>query len=441
MKLSKNISYGQTSSRDLSDNWEIKRLKFVVECNSLSLGEETEPDYYFNYIDIGSVDLVRGIIKSELMSFENAPSRARRVVRKGDIIISTVRTYLKAIARICEDVKDTIVSTGFAVLTPNDTINSEFLGYYAQSQIFVEKIMAFSNGVTYPSINSSDLVNIFVDVPALREQQSIAAFLDYKTEQIDKLIEKKEQLLKLLEEKRIALITQAVTKGLDPNVKMKPSGIDGLGDIPEHWEVKRLRFLSNVNPVKSGLELNNQETVSFVPMDAVGEYGGIRLDEIKLVEDVYNGYTYFKDGDIVIAKITPCFENGKGALAENLENSVGFGTTELHVIRVKEKLNNKYLLYITFAHHFRNMGASEMLGAGGQKRVPEAFIKDFLIAYPSFKEQESIIEELETHLRRMYLLREKVSDAVNKLKEYRTSLITSAVTGKIDVRDFKPERV
>jgi type I restriction enzyme, S subunit len=134
-------------------------------------------------------------------------------------------------------------------------------------------------------------------------------------------------------------------------------------DLPRNWTRRRLRFDARLNPVKSELKLADDARVSFVPMDAVGELGGLRLDEQRALDDVYNGYTYFRDCDVVVAKITPCFENGKGALAAGLTNGVGFGTTELHVVRPRETLDAHFLFYMTIARDFRCLGSAEMLGA------------------------------------------------------------------------------
>jgi type I restriction enzyme S subunit len=117
-------------------------------------------------------------------------------------------------------------------------------------------------------------------------------------------------------------------------LKYKPSGIEWLGDVPEHWDVKRGRFCMSVNPRSSRLRtLRSGDEVSFVPMEAVGEYGGLELEQTRTIADVGAGYTEFDDGDVVVAKITPCFENGKGALAVGLVKGAAFGTTELHVLR------------------------------------------------------------------------------------------------------------
>lgn len=291
------------------------------------------------------------------------------------------------------------------------------------------------NKATIAHLTGEKLGAIRIPVPSTNEQTQIANFLDYKTAQIDRLIEKKKILIEKLNEKRSAMITEAVTKGLNPNAPMKNSQIDWLGEVPEHWKVARLRFSIKSNPVKSEInDIKRDDVVSFVPMDAVGEYGGIQLDTTKILDDVYDGYTYFRNSDVVIAKITPCFENGKGALASDLTNGIAFGTTELHVMRPLQECSARWLFYLSISHPFREIGASEMYGAGGQKRVPEKFIKDFKLGIPPFKEQEKIADYLDNELIKMANMLAITNKTIEKLNEYRTAIITSAVTGKIDVR-------
>src|SRR5690606_24100011 len=207
--------------------------------------------------------------------------------------------------------------------------------------------------------------NLITGIPPKHEQLTIVEFLDYKVAQIDALIAKKQSLLEKLAEQRTALISQAVTKGLDPSVPMKDSGVDWLGEIPAHWQCRRLRFDLKMNPSKSEIQLDDQDLVSFVPMEAVGEYGGLNLDIEKELSEIGSGYTYFSDNDVVVAKITPCFENRKGAFAKGLKNGVAFGTTELHVLRANNNLLPEYLFNITMSHAFAKLGESEMFGAGG----------------------------------------------------------------------------
>lgn len=194
------------------------------------------------------------------------------------------------------------------------------------------------------------------------------------------------------------------------------------------WRKRRLRFDAQLNPLKSKLGFPRETEVSFVPMDAVGEYGGLRLHETRQIEDVYQGYTYFADGDVCIAKITPCFENGKGALAEGLTNGVAFGTTELHVIRPLEGLDPKFLFYLTISDDFRSFGEAEMHGAGGQKRIPEDFIKNWTPALPPLETQRRISQFLDEKTARIDALIEKKRALLDRLAEKRQALITHAVT-------------
>lgn len=211
------------------------------------------------------------------------------------------------------------------------------------------------------------------------------------------------------------------------------TGYRSLPSKPCHWQVKRLRFVVQTNPVKSEVaNLDGDTLVSFVPMDAVGENGGMKLDAVKPISEVYAGYTYFQDEDVVVAKITPCFENGKGAIAKDLENEIGFGTTEFHVIRASKEMQAKFIFYLTLTHTFREFGSSEMLGAGGQKRIPEDFIKDFRVGLPPAEEQKKIAAFLDHKTKQIDQLIEKKKALIEKLEEKRIAVITLAVTKGLD---------
>ena len=211
--------------------------------------------------------------------------------------------------------------------------------------------------------------------------------------------------------------------------RYKPSGVDWLGDLPEHWGVNRGRFCMRVNPPSDRLRrLTPDDEVSFVPMDNVGEYGGLRLDANKALCDVGSTYTEFQDGDVVVAKITPCFENGKGALASGLTNGVALGTTELHVLRVGTGLDRRFLFYLTISSVYRKSGEAEMYGAGGQKRVPPEFNKNFRTPLPPLPEQRAIASFLDRETGRIDRLVAKKRELIEKLKEKRTVLISRTVT-------------
>lgn len=213
----------------------------------------------------------------------------------------------------------------------------------------------------------------------------------------------------------------------------KDSGVEWLGEIPAHWEVKRLKLVAELNPPPSQVRRLGPETeVSFVPMEAVGEYGGLDLSRTKPLADVFAGYTYFRDGDVIVAKITPCFENGKGALVAGLTNGIAFGTTELHVLRAHQTLNSRFSFYLTQSDAFRRLGEADMYGAGGQKRVSESFVENFKHPLPLLDEQRAIAAFLDQETARIDSLVAKKERLIELLQEQRTALITSAVTKGLD---------
>jgi type I restriction enzyme, S subunit len=216
-------------------------------------------------------------------------------------------------------------------------------------------------------------------------------------------------------------------------VEMKDSGVEWLGDVPKHWEVNRLRFVCQLNPPKSELEeLPADMVVSFLPMEKIGTEGEMVLDENRALESVMQGFTYFRDGDVIVAKITPCFENGKGAACIGLTGGIGFGSTEFHVLRPHGNTSSKYIFYLTRSLPFRSIGTASMLGSAGQKRVPEDYIKNFASAFPPPDEQRAIVRFLDRKTDEI--------DALIKLKEHqcelldkkRQVLISHAVTRGLD---------
>lgn len=208
-----------------------------------------------------------------------------------------------------------------------------------------------------------------------------------------------------------------------------PTDAGWLKEIPEGWRQIRGRFLMAVNPpARRARELNETEEISFVPMEAVGEYGGLNLERARPIDEIGAGYTAFEEGDVVIAKITPCFENGKGAIADGLKNGVGFGTTELHVLRAGSRLDRRFLFYLTISQAFRALGESEMYGAGGQKRVPPDFPKDFRVPLPPLDEQRAIVRFLDAKTTQIDALIAKKRQLIDTLKEKRQALISRTVT-------------
>ena len=212
--------------------------------------------------------------------------------------------------------------------------------------------------------------------------------------------------------------------------KYKASGVEWLGEVPDHWEIKRLRFVAELNPSKSEVgSLDRETAVSFLPMEAIGDDGTLSLDTEKAICEVESGYTYFRDGDITIAKITPCYENGKGALMQGLANGIGFGTTELIVARPKPKeITGTYLYYLSISPDFRKLGESHMYGAGGQKRVPDAFVRNFTTAFPPIAEQTQVVAFLDQETAKIDGLVAEQQRLIELLKEKRQAVISHAIT-------------
>lgn len=199
------------------------------------------------------------------------------------------------------------------------------------------------------------------------------------------------------------------------------------------WPTKRLRFLTIRNARDSaGSLLDASAEVTFLPMEAIGEQGELDLSMTRPLEEVQSGYSRFEDGDVVIAKITPCFENGKGALIRDTATGIGFGTTELHVLRPGPELDGRFLYYVTAEQRFRRLGEACMTGAAGQQRVPEDYVRDFRIRVPPFSQQRSIADYLDRETAQIDASIAAKERVLGLLAERRRALITRAVTRGLD---------
>ncbi|MCC7185896.1 MAG: restriction endonuclease subunit S [Acidobacteria bacterium] len=203
----------------------------------------------------------------------------------------------------------------------------------------------------------------------------------------------------------------------------KDSGVDWLGEIPADWDAPRLKFHVDVNPPTR----HRAVEASFVPMEAVGEYGGLSLDRTIAVDDASSGYTVFLDNDVVVAKITPCFENGKGALATGLANGVALGTTELHVLRAPHQVDPRFLKYVTFSQPFRQLGEGQMYGAGGQKRISDSFISNYRMPLPPSDDQRQIARFLDCETAKLDALVQKKERLIDNLTLRAEALVAVAV--------------
>ena len=209
---------------------------------------------------------------------------------------------------------------------------------------------------------------------------------------------------------------------------MKPSGIEWIGDIPDDWEVKKLKYVSELDPSISEF-LSDNDIVSFVPMECLGEQ---TLSPYETEYGKVKGkYTYFANEDIIMAKVTPCFENGNIAIAKNLKNNVGFGSSELFVFRTKS-VSNSFLMYTLYSEPFKSLAKSTMYGTGGLKRVSPNFILNYKIPFPPLKTQQKIADYLDEKCGEIDATIAKQKESIEKLKAYKQSLISETVTKGLD---------
>ncbi len=428
---------------DVPAHWEVKRLKFLATINDETLSETTSPDFEFTYVDIGSVDPVKGIFAVEDKIFETAPSRARRIVRKGDTIVSTVRTYLRAIAPIRTQQSNLIVSTGFAVVRPHAT-DQGFMSYAMCESGFIDSIVARSVGVSYPATNASEIGTIPIPLPNVNEQTVIADFLDHKTGKIDSLIEKKQVMIERLKEKRIALISRTVTcglppdearkAGLEPHPKLKPSGIDWLGDVPAHWEVKRLnRLTTSIRNGTSAPQVDKADnTVPVTRIESISS-GKIDFSKVGYIEWSISVESYrLNRGDILLSHINSLPMVGNCALFDS-ENILYSGMNLLR-IQPKAEVHASWLWRVISSFGIRKEISARAKPAINQASITTTQIKTLQLPVPPLAEQTAIADFLDRETAKIDKLIAKIETAIERLREYRTAIITAAVTGKIDVR-------
>ncbi len=362
----------------------------------------------------------------------------RKLVRTGDFVINS-RSDRKGSCGVSSS--DGSVSLINIVLTPRQDLNSRYVHYLLRSQPFSEEYYRYGRGIVADlwTTRYSEMKNIYIPIPPRSEQDQIVCYLDWQVSKINKLIAAKKKQIVFLKECRKAVIDTAILHGMNKHTEEKDSGVYWLGRIPASWEVLSLRRICSINASISHLikKLPSDELVVFLPMESVSTEGIVDCSQKKPLHEVRTGYSSFARNDVVVAKITPCFENGKGACLDKLDTEIGFGTTEFINIRASEKVLPQYLYYITITQPFRILGAEVMTGSAGQKRISTDFIKNFTLGIPDIKEQQELLNILNDNLLKIDNAIQLVASTIDKLQEYRTRLISDVVTGQIDVRGIE----
>ena len=295
------------------------------------------------------------------------------------------------------------------------------------------ELIILSSGGGQPNINQEKIRSIKIPAPPLPEQQKIAEFLDQETGKIDKLITKKERLIELLKEKRTALISHAVTKGLNPDVPMKDSGVEWLGEIPEHWEVKRLKFLTR--QIIDGTHFTPTYAVEGVPFLRVTDIqeSVINFEQVKLIPESEHKELIKRcnpeKGDLLLSK------NGTIGVPRIVDWNHKFSIfVSLCLIKVRKLLSVHYSYYFFLSHEIK----SQMSYGTKTNTVMNLHldkIREFIFTFPPLPEQQKIAQFLDRETSKIDNLITKTRTSIDHLKEYRTALISAAVTGKIDVRE------
>lgn len=347
-------------------------MKFDIlsEYCFVNMGQSPASETYNNNADglpfyQGNADF--GEIHPQTRIWCSAPVK---IANKGDLLIS-VRAPIGALNIATEQC---CIGRGLAALTPKlDKCRIKYIYFAIQSQI--NFLIANGTGSTFKAVNKNTLENLLIPVSSLNKQDEIVNIFEKLNNIINK---RKEQLL---------LMDNAVKSRF---IEMFGS----LGSDKFGWGLMKLGNCCEINPSKiNDNRLKENLYVSFIPMSCVTDDGKITEMETKTYYEVKSGFTYFKEGDVLFAKITPCMENGKGAIAIGLYNKVGFGSTEFHVLRpIKEKCNSYWLYMVTMFSEFRLIAESNMTGSAGQKRVPVSFLENFKISVPPIELQNEFAD-------------------------------------------------
>jgi type I restriction enzyme S subunit len=409
---------------NVATNSQLRRLKYVATINDEALGDDTDPDFEMQYVDIGNLDSYGRIHELATYRFEDAPSRARRRVRDGDVIISTVRTYLQAIAHIQIAPANLIVSTGFAVVRPRYVVfDPDFCKYALREPAFLAEVEKRSIGVSYPAINASELGDIPVHLPPLSHQRAIADYLDRETARLDVLVAVKERLLGLLAEKRRATITHAVTHGLDARAALRDSCVPWLGEIPAHWETCRVAWLFRERDERGEPDL---------PLLQVSINAGVVLREfseerIESTAADFNTYKVARRGDIVFNKMR-MWQGAVGVAPED-----GLVSPDYVIAAPTGSLLSEYagLLFRTSTFSAECARRSHGIVWDRLRLYWEGF-RDIEVPVPSPQEQEGIVAHIASETAKLDALSAVTDHTIALLKESRAAVIAAAVTGGMD---------
>lgn len=413
---------------DIPAQWNNLRLRFVCEFRNGYTPSKANPDFW----EDGTIPWYRmEDIRDSGRKLNEAKQYVTKDAIKGGGLFEAGSFILATTATIGEHavlIVDSLANQQFTNLKIRKSLSDSLLRDYFFYYLFVidDYCKATTKTSTFPAVSMELLKNCHVVFPLVQEQQAIVDYLDKKCSEIDNVISAQQKRIALLQELKQSVITHAVTKGLDPNVEMKDSGVEWIGHIPSNWEIKPLKYMAVLSPKISACDIN-ENIVSYVPMENVRN-DELKEDEISIAE-LSSGLNSFSKGDILMAKVTPCFENGNIAIANNISHNIGFCSSELFVIRGKN-VNRRYLFYTLQNEDYKQRCTSTLTGTGGLKRVSGRFVRNCMMPVPSKNEQDNIVSYLDEKCASLNSSIFKAQHQVELLQEYKQSLITEVVTGK-----------
>ncbi len=424
-------AYGQ-----LPNGWRLEKLKFVATvCNSnvdKTIAEGEEPVRLCNYTDVYYNDR----ITSDLEFMEGSATLAeieKFQLKRGQVIITKDSEGWDDIgipALVTEDMPDVLCGYHLSVLDPGTELDGSFLAWLCRSEPLNDQFKLSANGVTRFGLGQYRMKNAFVALPPIETQRRIARFLDEKTAQIDGLIEKKRALLERLAEKRQALITHAVTKGLNPAAPLKSSGIDWLGDIPAHWEVIALNKVTTkitngyVGPTR---DLFVDEGIRYL------QSLHIKSNRIVFGNDFFvekewsdrHSKSILQAGDVLVVQT--------GDIGQVACVPAEYAGCNCHALIIcspdLERLNGRYLAWVLNSDYGQEF--LQMVKTGAlHPHLNCGNVKFFNVLIPPLHEQEAIADYVDDQRATLETMTARVEESIIKLTEYRSALITAAVTGQ-----------
>jgi type I restriction enzyme S subunit len=418
---------------EIPEHWETKTIKRLFKVYNGSTPKSSEPIYWDGAIPWVTPEDLGELSSNEIDNTKRNITEAgysscgTTMVPVGSLVLSTRAPIGHlAIAQV-----DLCTNQGCRSLVPYGNISHNF-GFYVLYSARQE-LVSFGQGSTFMELGKSKLEAVSLALPSIEEQQAIADYLDAETAHIDQLVEKKKRLIALLEEQRTAMITQAVTKGLNPDVEIKDSGVEWLGEIPEHWDVTKLKYACSKSAIYGANATNDSYSntgLRFLRTSDIDDRGNLLEDSAIYIDPTLVADYILNNGDILLSR--------SGTLGRSFvydSNIHGACSYAGYLVRFvpNNKLIPKFAFYFTksrvFSDWLQTSAIQSTIGnINGQKYA------NMPIPISPIQEQQTIADYLDKETARIDNLINKINQAIEKLQEYRSALITAAVTGKIDVR-------